>query len=231
MASKEQLLGQIRREVTYNPLILGAFGEVDRKLFAPRGSKRLAYQNKVIPLRHGATMSQPILMAQMMALLGPGKENVLEVGTGSGYGAALLSKCVRWVHTVELNPFLARSASRRLKRLGLENITVHIGDGALGLPQFAPFDAILVTAGARDIPEDLEQQLAEGGRIVIPYGEDPKLSDLVLATKMNGMLLKEVRGRVSFVHLMSSANGGWTEETLSKSQRFRILRSIAEVIF
>lgn len=151
--------------------VLSAMRSVPREKFVPPENRHLAYADGPLPIGQSQTISQPYIVALMTQLLElTGNENVLEVGTGSGYQAAVLSHLARSVHTIERHAPLARHAERILAHLGLENIHVHIGDGTQGLPEAAPFDAIIVTAAAPEVPRPLLKQLAESGRLVIPVG-------------------------------------------------------------
>lgn len=162
---------QIEARGVTDPRVLDAMRRVPRHLFVPPDYRDLAYSDGPLPIGHGQTISQPYIVAYMTALLRlKGDEKVLEIGTGSGYQAAVLAHLAREVHTVERIPALAEQARRRLEALGLTNVTVHISDGTLGLPELAPFDAILVTAAAPKVPQSLLDQLADGGRLVIPVG-------------------------------------------------------------
>ena len=164
---REQIL---RRGVT-DRRVLEALRGVPRHIFVPEENRHLAYADCALPLGEGQTISQPYIVALMSMLLDlNGPERVLEVGTGSGYQAAVLAHLAAEVHTIERRPGLARYAGRLLRDLKLENVTVHTGDGTLGLPECAPFDAIIVTAGAPQVPPALLGQLADGGRLVIPVG-------------------------------------------------------------
>jgi len=201
--------------VVRSNIVLTAFRKVDRRAFVPSGFEPLAYENKIIPLGEGASMSQPSLVAEMIDHLDlTGRERVLEVGAGSGFGAAVLSRCASEVHTVEYKKELTLEAQQKLRTLGYDNVTVYARDGVLGLPEQAPFDAIIITAGAKYIPRALVDQLVEGGRIVIPTGRDPDNLALVVGLKKPEGLLTKVVGRVYFHPLMSEEPGGWTEEAL-----------------
>ncbi|MXY51055.1 MAG: protein-L-isoaspartate(D-aspartate) O-methyltransferase [Gammaproteobacteria bacterium] len=156
-----------------NPAVLEAMATVPREEFVPDGARAVAYVNRPLPIGHGQTISQPFIVALMTHLLEPTAESrVLEVGTGSGYQAAVLAKVVDTVHTIEIIPELAEDATARLKRLGYDNVEVKVGDGWYGWPEAAPFDAIMVTAVGEDVPEKLVQQLRAGGRLVLPIGND-----------------------------------------------------------
>jgi protein-L-isoaspartate(D-aspartate) O-methyltransferase len=151
--------------------LLDALRRLPRHLFVPREYAQIAYSDGPLPIGHGQTISQPYIVALMTELLElGGDENVLEVGTGSGYQAALLALLSRQVHTIERHATLAKNAEKLLTRLGLSNVTVHVGDGSLGLPSHAPFQAIMVTAAAPRVPQPLFVQLDDGGRLVLPEG-------------------------------------------------------------
>lgn len=152
--------------------VLNAMYQVPRHIFVPAEVRHMAYADGPLPIGSGQTISQPYVVAYMTQLLDlKGEERVLEIGTGSGYQAAVLAHLAREVHTIERHSELAQQAAELLQGLGLGNVFVHIGDGTLGLPQHAPFDAILVTAAAPAPPAALLEQLAPGGRLVIPVGD------------------------------------------------------------
>ncbi|MYE24499.1 MAG: protein-L-isoaspartate(D-aspartate) O-methyltransferase [Gammaproteobacteria bacterium] len=156
-----------------NPAVLKAMATVPREEFVPDGARAVAYVNRPLPIGHGQTISQPFIVALMTHLLEPTAESrVLEIGTGSGYQAAVLARVVDTVHTIEIIPELAEDATTRLERLGYDNVEVKVGDGWYGWPEAAPFDAIMVTAVGEDVPEKLVQQLRAGGRLVLPIGND-----------------------------------------------------------
>jgi len=150
---------------------LDALRQVPRHWFIPEEYANLAYTDGPLPIGHGQTISQPYIVALMTELLElEGDENVLEVGTGSGYQAALLACLAHQVHTIERHDALAEKAEKALQRLGLTNVLVHVGDGSLGLPRYAPFQAIMITAAAPRVPRPLLDQLVDGGRLVLPEG-------------------------------------------------------------
>jgi protein-L-isoaspartate(D-aspartate) O-methyltransferase len=218
----EQLLTSVIEPVVQNPCVLDAFRQVKRVDFVPPGYEMWANKNIPIPIEAGkSSISSPEMVATMLDLLLP-TGRVLEIGTASGYNAALLSHCAREVHTVEYDGILVYTSRDRLKRLGYQNITVHKDDGLLGVPDAAPFDRIIVTAGAREMPQSLVDQLAEGGKIVIPIGaEDPHTQRLVVGTKKDGeMTLEEVTDfEVTFVPLLSTVQGGWTREGIAEFEK------------
>lgn len=196
----EQHLRQ--REIT-DPRVLEAIGCVPRELFVPPESRRFAYNDCALPIDCHQTISQPYTVAFMCAAAQlTGKETVLEVGTGSGYGAAVLSLLAREVHTIERIPELASQAAERLQRLGYDNVHVYTDDGTLGLPQAAPFDAIIVTASSEQLPAPYQEQLSEGGRIIIPLGSESTGQRMYRFTLRNGKLSEEVLGAFVFVPLI-----------------------------
>ncbi len=151
--------------------VLDAFRTVPRHLFIPEGQRHLAYADGPLPIGQGQTISQPYIVALMTQLLDlSGDEIVLEVGTGSGYQAAILSCIAREVYTIERHQALAKNAESILKQLGYDNVNVYIADGTLGRVENAPYDGILVTAAAPGVPKPLMDQLADGGRLVVPVG-------------------------------------------------------------
>ncbi len=153
--------------------VIAAMSDVQRDRFVPWAAKIAAYVNRPLPIGHGQTISQPFIVALMTHLMEPREgDRVLEVGTGSGYQAAVLAELVEEVYTIEIIPELAESASERLAGLGFDNVHVKTGDGWYGWPEAAPFDAIMVTAVGEDVPAELVRQLKPGGRIVLPLGTD-----------------------------------------------------------
>jgi len=162
---------QIVRRGIRDERVLAALLAVPRHCFVPVDQRDLAYEDCPLPIGYGQTISQPYIVALMTQLLElKGEETVLEIGTGSGYQAAVLAHLARQVHTIERLAPLAETARQALLELGLANVHVHVGDGSAGLPQFAPFDAILMTAAAPRLPPPLREQLTDGGRLVLPVG-------------------------------------------------------------
>ena len=154
-----------------DPQVIAALRKVDRHRFVPPSQIAQAYDNQPLPIGHGQTISQPFIVALMTDLLGIGPgDKVLEVGTGSGYQAAVLAEMVRAVYSIEVIEPLGREAARALTAAGYRNVHTRIGDGYAGWPEEAPFDAIMVTAAAPDVPQPLIDQLKTGGRLVIPLG-------------------------------------------------------------
>jgi protein-L-isoaspartate(D-aspartate) O-methyltransferase len=195
----QQLKG---RDIT-DPWVLAAFAKVPRHRFVPERLASLAYGDHPLPIGSDQTISQPYIVALMTqwAEIKPG-DKVLEIGTGSGYQAAILAELTDRVFTIELLPELADAAAARLKSLGYTKVKVKTGDGYLGWPEEAPFAAILVTAAARQVPSALEAQLAEGGRLVIPVGPPGLPQTLIRYRKAGGKLTEEARIPVRFVPLV-----------------------------
>lgn len=162
---------QLRGSGISNPRVLEAFESIPRHLFVPEESREWAYEDHPLPIGFQQTISQPYIVAYMTQILDlAGTERVLEVGTGSGYLAAILSALALEVHTIELIPALAERAETTLTSLGITNVIVHIGDGSQGWIESAPYDAIIVSAAAPRVPKSLLNQLADHGRMILPVG-------------------------------------------------------------
>ena len=175
---------QIQRRGITNPAVLRALRTVPRHEFVPDARKDAAYQDRPLPIGYGQTISQPFIVAYMTEILQPRRASrVLEIGTGSGYQAAVLAEIVDSVYTIEIVPDLATEATERLARLGYDNVRVLQGDGYHGWPAAAPFDAVIVTAAAQHIPPPLVAQLEDGGRMVIPVGTPFLVQSLMLVEK------------------------------------------------
>jgi len=169
---------QLRDRGIHDERVLAAMERVPRELFVPEASRSLAYDDAALPLSYGQTISQPYVVALICkALALTGEERVLDVGTGSGYQAAVLAELARHVHSIERIPELAERARTALEEAGYGRVDVHVGDGTLGLPDLAPFGGIAVAAAAPDVPLALWDQLAEGARIALPVGT-PQLQEL-----------------------------------------------------
>ena len=203
---------QIRRRGVVDERVLCAMAAVPRHEFVPLQMRNHAYGDEPLPIGGGQTISQPYIVAAMTAALQlMPAERVLEIGTGCGYQAAVLSLLVSEVFTVECLQELEHSARERLQRLGFRNVHVHGGDGSQGVIEFAPYDAILVSAAAPSLPEPLLNQLRDGGRIIAPVGLEEH-QQLLLATKHRGTLSCERRDSCRFVPLLGRY--GWKEPEL-----------------
>ena len=203
---------QIEARGVTDPLILAAFREVPREAFIDEGQRLWAYDDHPLPIEAGQTISQPYIVALMIeaAEIAPG-DIVLEVGAGSGYAAAVMSRIARSVVGIERQHELVQSARERLHRLGYDNVSIVEGDGTRGWPDDAPFDAILAAATGSHIPRPLVDQLAPGGRLVMPIGEPGEVQDLIKVVKRpDGSLVEENLGGVRFVPLIGEE--GWREE-------------------
>jgi len=162
---------QLRGRDIADERVLAAMERVPRELFVPPELRDRAYKDAALPIGSGQTISQPYMVARIVEELGlDGDENVLDVGTGSGYQAAVLAQLGEQVHSIERIPELAEQARRNFEAAGVDNVAVHVGDGSRGLPQEAPFDAIAVAAAAPEFPQALYEQLKTGGRLVVPVG-------------------------------------------------------------
>ena len=162
---------QLRARDIVDERVLTAMERVPRELFVPSEERRRAYVDAALPIGHDQTISQPYMVARICEILGlTGRERVLDVGTGSGYQAAVLAELAADVHTIERIPELAIEARKNLAEAGYERVEVHVGDGSVGLPEHAPFDAIAVAAAAPSLPEQLYEQLEPRGRLAVPVG-------------------------------------------------------------
>jgi len=190
--NREILIEHLRHEIS-DERVLDAMVRVRRELFVPRSSRHLAYDDRPLPIGEGQTISQPFIVALMtQALELVGIEKVLELGTGSGYQAAILAELAREVITVERLPKLALSASHTLKTLGYTNVMVHLAKRTLGWRDEAPYDAIVVTAAAPRIPKELVAQLIIGGRLVVPVGSRWEQDLLQVIKRKEGMTVKNL---------------------------------------
>jgi len=208
-AARARLIKHLSVNIRDEP-VLAAMSRVPRERFVPPEERHLAYEDRPLPIGLGQTISQPFIIALMTASLElTGQDKVLEVGTGSGYQAAILAELVRLVITVERLPQLAEAAKGILDSLGYKNIKVHLAGLTLGWPAEAPYDAILVTAGAPDVPDSLLSQLAIGGRLVIPVGSRYE-QDLYKITRGRDKNIVQNLGGCRFVSLIGE--DAWTEE-------------------
>ncbi len=206
-ARREMVARQIRDRGIHAPGVLDALAKVPRHLFVPAEHAAEAYADGPLPIGGGQTISQPFMVAAMAdALALEGHERVLEIGAGSGYQAAILSLLAREVIAVETQPALAASARERVARLGYSNLRIELGDGSLGWPIAAPYEAILVTAAAPSVPPPLVEQLAEGGRLVIPVGSTDR-QNLLRIVKHGSRVTQESLHACRFVPLLGQH--GW----------------------
>lgn len=214
-AHRRRLIELLRREAAevrhegypleLDERVLDAMLHVAREQFVPPALAGQAYINAPLPIGDGQTISQPFIVALMSSLLQVGPDSkILEVGTGSGYQAAVLAKLVAKVYSIERLPSLADSARRHLAGLGIDNVSVTVGDGARGWPEHAPYDGIIVTAAPRTVPSPLQEQLAPGARLVIPVGEQPWGQQLLVCEKRSdGSIQRHDILPVAFVPLVS----------------------------
>ena len=193
---------QLRRRDVDDPVVLSAMAAVPRHLFVPANLWSHAYSDGPLPIGNGQTISQPYVVALMSQLLSlKGGERILEVGTGSGSQAAVLASMGAKVFTIEIISELGERAKKTLDQLGYDRVDVKIGDGYLGWPENAPFNGIIVTCAPTEIPAPLKEQLAEGGRMVIPVG-DSGFQQLYLLTKQKGLLIQKKMINVRFVPMV-----------------------------
>jgi protein-L-isoaspartate(D-aspartate) O-methyltransferase len=204
---REQLLAELRFDI-HDPRVLAAVASVPRERFLPEDLHPYAYDNRPLPIGHGQTISQPLIVAMMTEALQLNSEDkVLELGTGSGYQAAILAELAGEVVTVERIPELAERAAALLFQLGYDNVRVHVAGETLGWPDDAPYDGIIVTAGAPQVPRPLLEQLAPGGRLVIPVGARD-VQELLQVTNTGHGLTSRRLGPCRFVPLVGS--GAWS---------------------
>ncbi len=199
---RAELVETLRRKGIRDLAVLKAVAETPRHRFVPESVRHRAYEDSALPIGGGQTISQPFVQARYLEVLAlTGREKVLEVGTGSGYQTALLARLAETVFSVERLPQLAQRARDTLQAAGYRNVTVLVGDGTLGWRAFAPYDAILVAAASPDVPAPLVEQLAVGGRLVIPLGDrDAQVLTLVRRTEQG--VEQAVLGDVRFVPLI-----------------------------
>ncbi|MBI4185197.1 MAG: protein-L-isoaspartate(D-aspartate) O-methyltransferase [Proteobacteria bacterium] len=205
-SSRIRLILELRRGGVTDTAVLGAIERTPRELFVPEAFVDQAYENVALPIGFGQTISQPLVVARMTQALKVGRRmKVLEIGTGSGYQAAVLARLCRRLYTIEQHRELMRAAEARFARLGLSNVTTLAGDGRQGWPPLAPFERIIVTAAAAEIPAALAGQLAEGGILVLPLGADPAEQSVVRVTRTAEGLGTERLFPVRFVPLAFAA--------------------------
>ncbi|HYS10478.1 MAG TPA: protein-L-isoaspartate(D-aspartate) O-methyltransferase [Myxococcales bacterium] len=210
--SEAPLVRRLIEQGIRNPRVLGAFGRVPRRFFVPEESQPYAQGDHPLEIGYGQTISQPYIVAAMTEALDlRGPERVLEIGTGSGYQTAILAELLplgSTLRTVEIVPELSRRAERTLRELGYNNVQFRVGDGAQGWPEAAPYDAILVAAAPEEVPAPLLEQLAPGGRLVLPVGPDSEHQELQLWRRLpgSGLLDRKVLMHVRFVPLTGSVS-------------------------
>jgi protein-L-isoaspartate(D-aspartate) O-methyltransferase len=207
-ARDEMVARQLKARGIANPRVLAAMGRVPRHEFVPLSLRGAAYGDHPLPIGHGQTISQPYIVAFMTEALNPSpSDRVLEVGTGSGYQAAVLAELVAKVYTIEIVPALGERARSDLVRLKYDNVLVRIGDGYEGWPEHAPFDAIIVTCSPEHVPAPLVAQLRDGGRMIIPVGEVRTGQELYLLEKRGAKVVQRAILPVRFVPMTGKAQG------------------------
>ena len=222
---QSDMLRDIEREVAYTrheigrdafaPRVMAAMAAVPREQFVPESGRHLAFANGPLAIGHGQTISQPYIVALMTDLLAPRpQDSILEIGTGSGYQAAVLAQLARQVYSVEIIAALATAAGQRLARLGYANVSVRQADGFHGWPEHAPYDGIVVTAAAPQVPPPLVEQLKPGARLVIPVGMPGGVQELKVVEKhADGSITSRNILLVAFVPLTRAATGSDRQET------------------
>lgn len=206
---RRQLIASLRKMGIRDERVLEAIASVPRETFIDEAQRNWAYVDRALPISLGQTISQPLMVATMtQALQLRGKERVLEIGTGSGYQTAILSRLAAYVFSIERYEQLALGAVRCLTQLELTNVSVYVGDGSLGWPEAAPYDRILVTAAAPEVPDRLVEQLVEWGMLVIPVGSHERQELLVVHRAPWG---KEIRSLGNCVFVPLVGEGGWHE--------------------
>lgn len=202
-AFRERLIRRVERYEKLDPKVAQAMLAVPRHVFVPETLRNRAYDDDPLPIGEGQTISQPTVVAMMTtALRLTGSEVVLEIGTGSGYQAAILARLCQRVETIEVVARLAANAEKALALVGCDNVRVHVGDGYEGLPQLAPFDGMIITAAPLDIPLKLLDQLKNGGRLVVPVGPQLGVQDLLLIQKRGESYDRVNLGAVRFVPMV-----------------------------
>ena len=206
-AKRRQLIESLRASGIHDERTLAAVASVPREFFVDEAHADLAYEDRALPIYMGQSISQPLMVATMtQALQLRGQERVLEIGSGSGYQTAILSRLAAWVYSVERIQQLAAVAAKRLSKMGMSNVTIYVGDGSLGWPDEAPYDRILVTAAAPDIPLHLYEQLVTWGIMIIPVG-GPEHQDLLAVLRAPWGQEKRNLGGCLFVPLVGQE--GW----------------------
>jgi protein-L-isoaspartate(D-aspartate) O-methyltransferase len=206
VAAMQRLIAELRQSGIGDERVLAAIAAVDRERFVSPTFAERAWENTALPISFGQTISQPLVVAAMTEALRVGpRMKVLEIGTGSGYQAAVLARLARRVYTIERYKPLSREAERRLLDLGIYNVVVDVGDGTKGWPNQAPFDRILVTAAAEERPQALIDQLAVGGILIVPVGRDPTTQVVERIVKSESGLKRDTLMPVRFVPLVPGA--------------------------
>lgn len=203
MTTQAEMVDLIRARGVSDPRVLAAIARVPREGFVPEDQRSRAFDDRPLPIGENQTISQPYMVASMAeaARIRP-TDRVLEIGTGSGYGAAVLAELAAEVVSVEVRPTLAEAARKRLTALGCDRVQVVVGDGSEGWPAAEPYDAIVVTAGAPEVPEPLKAQLAVGGRLIVPVGGSLRHLRLLRLTREAQGFTEDDLGLVSFVPLI-----------------------------
>jgi protein-L-isoaspartate(D-aspartate) O-methyltransferase len=204
---RKMIESQVAARGVKDPRVLAALDAIPRELFVPEDLRHNAYADRALPIADAQTISQPYIVAIMTELLRTEPHHrVLEIGTGSGYQAAILSRLAQQVFSIERHANLAAAAKRRLEALGIANVDIRVGDGTIGLAEEAPFDRVLVTAGAPAIPDALQAQLTEAGRLVIPVGP-PGYQHLTVVSKVGQCYTRKEHDACVFVPLIGQH--GW----------------------
>jgi protein-L-isoaspartate(D-aspartate) O-methyltransferase len=206
---RQQMIEALRKSGVHDERLLSVIASTPRELFVDEAQARLAYEDRALPIAMGQTISQPLMVALMtQALQLRGHERVLEIGTGSGYQTAILAQLAAHIYSVERFPQLAYTAAKRLSQLGVQNVSIFVGDGSLGRPESAPYDRILVTAAAPEIPMHLLAQLVNWGILVIPVGSQERQELLVVHHAPWGPEIRSL-GTCVFVPLVGAK--GWNK--------------------
>jgi protein-L-isoaspartate(D-aspartate) O-methyltransferase len=210
LAARQRMITEdIQRRGINDRRVLQAMLKVERHLFVPESYRPMAYADRPLPIGEGQTISQPYIVALMTYHLHLTPEDrVLEIGTGSGYQAAVLAELAKEVYSLEIIEQLARTAQERLQALGYKNVRVKSGDGFYGWPEHAPYDAIMITCATPTIPERLVGQLKEGGRMIVPLGNEPFIQSLTLITKREGKIERQPLEDVVFVPMTGEIGKG-----------------------